>query len=190
MIHPITVASRKRKPLEPSAIKSGRSSKASHQTPRVKTTKFLLIVVPSPRRSPSAAAMLRGRKSISKTLSDCRSPPSRESESTCAHDRQLQMRAKLGTPPPVGDSPCPAQNRHGKQNGGISGLKHSPTDGSPRQTKLHHTRSLHPRKRPGSCPRRLQRSRQGLLFTSTPLPGKPRSLFFSKAARKRFWIRN
>lgn len=173
--------------LDSSTFQSERISNQSQGTKKVKTTKFLLLVVPHPLDSPSAAAMVHHRKTLPKPFkfSNYSGLPSPKSASSPAHRRQLQMRAKLGTPPPVDDSPCPAAKPHHNPTEPFRGPKYIPTGkfGQP-QSEL----SLHPRP-PYPCKRNSDRPRhqggQRLLFSSTPLPGKPKSLFFSKNVRRR-----
>ena len=106
--------------------------KKTTRTATLKSTKFLLLVVPEPRNSPSAAAMLRVRKTITDPFSTTIIPTFKKAHYFSA-GRQHELRSKFGTPPRFN---------------------------IPKQTQLtkNYLDKLH--------------------YTSTPLPGKPPSLFF------------
>ena|SRR5277367_4408182 len=173
--------------LDPSTFKSERISNQSQGKQKVKTTKFLLLVVPPPLDSPSAAAMVRHRKTLPKPFKfrNYTRLPSPKWTPSPTRIRQLEMCAKLGTPPPVYDSPCPAPQPHRNPTESFHRPKHIPTGkfSRPQSEASSHTRPRYPCK--GNSDRPRHQGRRRLLFSSTPLPGKPRSLFFSKDARRR-----
>jgi len=162
-------------------------SNPSQRTHGVKPTKFLLLVVPHPLESPSAAAMVRRRKTLlrpSRSRNYSLLPSPKSTPSPVRSLPVLEMRAKLGTPPPPDDSPCPAPKSHCHRTEPFHNPKRIPTRKLRQFEPGRHTPLACRCKTTSQGPR--HQAPQGLLFSSTPLPGKPRSLFFSKDARRRF----
>jgi hypothetical protein len=108
-------------------------TKRTTRTATLKSTKFLLLIVPEPRNSPSAAAMQRIRKKITDPFSTTIIPRTSFKNADCSTSRQSELYSKFGTPPRF----CISKQVHRPKN-------------------------------------HLDK----LLYTSTPLPGKPPSLFF------------
>ena len=163
---------------------SRRFSNPPQRAHEVKATKFLLLVVPHPLESPSAAAMVRRRKTLlgpsrSRNYSRLPSPKSTPSPEVRSLP-ELEMRAKLGTPPPLEDSPCPAPKSHCHRTEPFHNPKRIPTRKSRQFEPSRHTPLACRSKTTSQGPK--YQAPQGLLFSSTPLPGKPRS----KDARRRF----
>ena len=107
-----SISQRQTTPHHVVSIKSRRISSTTRGRRPVKTTKFLLLIVPHPRDSPSAAAMLRHLKTPPKPFKFRNPHHLSKTKSTSApvHSRQFDMRVKLGPPPPC-DTPCPPEKR-------------------------------------------------------------------------------